>query len=83
MDVVQVPGKVRTMKGVGEEFEGFEVGPPLSSFKFFVFDSIPCRTERSTIFYFLPSPPGYTFSPRTSHFCLSASIVFCITSSRS
>ncbi|KAF8829538.1 hypothetical protein HHX47_DHR3000896 [Lentinula edodes] len=24
VDVVQVPGKVRTMKGVGEEFEGFE-----------------------------------------------------------
>ncbi|KAJ3874525.1 pyridoxal phosphate-dependent transferase [Lentinula edodes] len=26
VDVVQVPGKVRTMKGVGEEFEGFEDG---------------------------------------------------------
>ncbi|KAJ3799126.1 pyridoxal phosphate-dependent transferase [Lentinula aff. detonsa] len=26
VDVVQVPGNVRTMKGVGEEFEGFEDG---------------------------------------------------------
>ncbi|KAF9075472.1 pyridoxal phosphate-dependent transferase [Rhodocollybia butyracea] len=26
VDVVQVPGRVRTMKGVGEEFEGFEDG---------------------------------------------------------
>ncbi|KAJ4471501.1 pyridoxal phosphate-dependent transferase [Lentinula aciculospora] len=26
VDVVQVPGKVRTMKGIGEEFEGFEDG---------------------------------------------------------